>query len=480
MDADPTALEPIEAAGAVIRFLAGTSVTEQDGGIRIAHPRGAFALGGLGIRLRELIRLMLDGPGVTGATSMTPPVRQALLRVVERLERLVEYRIPGDDGQGGLVVRTMAAAGRLRVPRIEYGTQVRLSRFALIRSDAGRTVLESALAVRKVYFADHRARALPMALLDGAPTVAELAASLDRPLDETRRMVCVLLGTGLAEQVRDGVGAQETEALRQWDFHDLLFHARSRSGRHDYEFGAVYPYAGQIEPRPALRPSHQGPEVILPRPDLARADGEPSFTAVLEGRTSRREHGTSPITLGQLGEFLYRAARVRAKSSPSMSPYDMTSRPYPSAGAVYDLEIYLTVHRCHGLDSGSYHYDPEKHRLIDLATDAADQVRLLNDASMAAEMATHPDVLITLTSRFQRASWKYKGFAYALILKNVGVLYQTMYLVATSMRLSISALGAGDSDLAARAFHLDYLEESSVGELLLGSAPDTQPEPRTP
>ena len=59
--------------------------------------------------------------------------------------------------------------------------------------------------------------------------------------------------------------------------------------------------------------------------------------------------------------------------------------------------------------------------------------------------------------------------AYNVMLKNVGVLYQTLYLVATAMDLAPCALGGGDSDLFARAVGLDYFAETSVGEFLLGS-----------
>jgi SagB-type dehydrogenase family enzyme len=61
--------------------------------------------------------------------------------------------------------------------------------------------------------------------------------------------------------------------------------------------------------------------------------------------------------------------------------------------------------------------------------------------------------------------------AYAAVLKDVGVLYQTMYLVATAMGLAPCALGGGDSDLFAAAIGGDYYAEASVGEFLLGSKP---------
>jgi SagB-type dehydrogenase family enzyme len=74
-----------------------------------------------------------------------------------------------------------------------------------------------------------------------------------------------------------------------------------------------------------------------------------------------------------------------------------------------------------------------------------------------------------MASRFQRLGWKYNAIAYAATLKNVGVLYQTMYLVATAMDLAPCGLGSGNSDLLAEAAGLDDLNESSVGELMLGS-----------
>jgi SagB-type dehydrogenase family enzyme len=82
-------------------------------------------------------------------------------------------------------------------------------------------------------------------------------------------------------------------------------------------------------------------------------------------------------------------------------------------------------------------------------------------------------MLIILSARFSRLFWRYESVGYALLLKDVGVLLQTMYLVATAMGLAPCALGSGDSDCFARATGLDFREESSVGEFLLGGALET-------
>jgi SagB-type dehydrogenase family enzyme len=96
---------------------------------------------------------------------------------------------------------------------------------------------------------------------------------------------------------------------------------------------------------------------------------------------------------------------------------------------------------------------------------------LLESAGLATGELHMPQVLIVIAARFQRAAWVYESIAYANILKDVGTLLQTMYLVATAMNLAPCAIGAGNSDLFAAAVGTDYYAETSVGELSLGSKP---------
>lgn len=143
---------------------------------------------------------------------------------------------------------------------------------------------------------------------------------------------------------------------------------------------------------------------------------------------------------------------------------------YPSGGALYELEIYLAVQHCEGLSPGLYHYDGIHHCLAQLCGRKSEVERLLADTAVSAGIpAERLQVLLILAARFQRLAWKFASIAYALILKHVGVVYQTMYLAATAMDPAPCALGGGDADLFARAAGTDYYEETSVGEFLLGS-----------
>jgi SagB-type dehydrogenase family enzyme len=155
-------------------------------------------------------------------------------------------------------------------------------------------------------------------------------------------------------------------------------------------------------------------------------------------------------------------------------PYEASDRPFPTGGSGHDLELYLTVNRCGGLERGIYQYDPLGHRLHLLHNREEDIGAMLRESRVSTGGLGPPDVLITVTSRFQRLGWKYDSIAYATTLRNVGVLYQTMYLVATAMGLAPCALGGGDCEVAGRALGLELTKESSVGDFMLGSLPDPE------
>jgi oxazoline/thiazoline dehydrogenase len=265
------------------------------------------------------------------------------------------------------------------------------------------------------------------------------------------------------------VSGADNFALEQWEFHDLLFHSLSRNGRHANPYGGLYPFTERIPPLPPHKAPMTSEEVSLYSPSLQELkEKDFPLTSILEKRKSIREHGDAhPITAKQLGEFLFRTARV--KDTFKTERGELTHRPYPSGGAIYELEIYPLVRLCEGIEKGFYHYQPEKHSLCLLPCEEEKLNRFLQDAAHSTGMRAYPQILFVITSRFRRMSWKYRSMSYATTLKNVGTLYQTMYLVATSMNLAPCAIGAGDSDLFSQTAKTDYYEETSVGEFMLGS-----------
>jgi SagB-type dehydrogenase family enzyme len=291
---------------------------------------------------------------------------------------------------------------------------------------------------------------------------------------------CDILLT-LAAKAGDGLRPQEGDPdLVLWDFHDLVFHTRSTEGRQANPLGGLYPYADLIPPLPAERPSWPGPRIELA--ELTPPTQAPSAIATLlrERHSVRDFDEANPIGLAELAQFLGTTARVLSRWD---SPLDFdgggpvvgfTSRPYPSAGSAYELELYLAVANCAGLSRGFYHYDASGHALVEIEVGAAELEAMLGAAQFAMDAAGLPQILITIAARFGRLSWKYSAISYSLVLKDVGALVQTFYLTATDMRLGGCAIGSGNIELFAKMTGLPFYTEGPVGLFALGRAAETE------
>ena len=86
-----------------------------------------------------------------------------------------------------------------------------------------------------------------------------------------------------------------------------------------------------------------------------------------------------------------------------------------------------------------------------------------------------PQILITIAARFGRVSWKYSSIAYALVLKDVGVLLQTFYLMAAGMGLGGCALGIANIELFAKMTGIEFHVEGPVGQFVIGRGTQAGP-----
>ncbi|HPN31692.1 MAG TPA: SagB family peptide dehydrogenase [bacterium] len=177
------------------------------------------------------------------------------------------------------------------------------------------------------------------------------------------------------------------------------------------------------------------------------------------------------MTTDHLGEFLYRAARVKNIRNADITKaryYQSSQRPYPGGGACYELEIYPLIKTCEGIDEELYYYQPLKHQLIKISEPNNLTETLIKNAISASDSECSPQILFIIAARFQRLSWKYESIAYSIVLKDAGILLQTMYLTAAAMELAPCAIGCGNSDIFAKTAGLNYYEETSVAEFMIG------------
>jgi SagB-type dehydrogenase family enzyme len=346
----------------------------------------------------------------------------------------------------------------------------RLSPFAYLRADRGSMRVESPLGLARLDLHDPRAGAVAVALAEGRSLddlkslFPDLGGGLIEGLVILLQNVAALVDANDADELApSAAGAMPTG---WWEFHDLLFHMRSRRGRHDAPYGGTYRH--ETAAPPLIKPRPPGDIIPLFRPDLEqlrRTDAP--FTEVLERRRSVRAYGPEPLTIEQLGEFLYRSARYQRILPADVTDYAL--RAAPSGGGLQELELYPVVAHCRGVEPGVYHYHPSEHELTRIAAPSPLFERLLEEAWITANRESPLNVYLQITARCERVFWKYESMAYALILKNLGALYATMYFVATAMGLAPCALGGGDSELFSTVAGLDACEEPAVGEFVLGT-----------
>ena len=344
--------------GLVVRTRKGEATLE---GLKPGAQAALIQLHGAGVAEDDLLALVIEKDG--GASL------PALYFTLESLARngLLAYRAAGEAGP---LATATCATPRLRFRRraIDPEANYALSRFAFVRREGDRLVIESPLSAAQAVVHDPRVAAL---IFDLATPRRLDAATASCGLSESEGAVLgsLLLSCDVVGLAGDsgGVAAEEEGALSFWQFHDLLFHARSRVGRHLGGW-ADLPVSRSGRPSPATKADASDEAVDLFRPDLERlAREDVPFSSVLEGRRSIRSFGEPPLHRRQLGEFLYRAARQRSTFEGD-NGQQLGSRPYPGGGALYELEIYLSVGLCQELPMGFYHYCPRQHRLFKVAS----------------------------------------------------------------------------------------------------------------
>jgi len=435
---------------------------------------GLFSKAAIGRAAELETGLRLPAAGLN-ETDCEKEIRGLLKRLA--LFGLLEYRLARAQGGPDLVVvEPQMRDYAPRMTALNEDSALVLSRFAYLRRRGHDMVVESPRATATFKICDAGVAATIAALAEPR-TLSQLRRLPGFPGAELLALMaeCGIIFTPGPHAGKGLRAAEGDDDLVRWDFHDLLFHVRSTNGRHANPTGGLYAQAHLAPPPPAVRPAWPGPAIGLSGLDTGPAS---SFAAMLRRRRSTRDFDERrPISLVEVARLLDGAARIvsrrRLHDPDGKGPgFEIAARPYPSGGACYELELYLAVGSCEGLARGFYHYDADRHALAPIGASETQLEAMLDDAQFAMGTASPPQIVITMAARFGRVSWKYSGFAYSLVLKHVGVLMQTLYLMATEMEIGACAIGVGDIDLFARMTGLEFHVEGAVGQIAIGSLGD--------
>lgn len=165
-----------------------------------------------------------------------------------------------------------------------------------------------------------------------------------------------------------------------------------------------------------------------------------------------------PLTSHELLLVLSEATKERS---------DLNRRPYPSAGALYPLEIYyISFSNETDLECGLYHYSQVEKKLSYIKKTSGLEVKKFFGDYQEWRLGVKGFIVITYLPR--RNITKYRDFALRATSMEVGALLQTISLIAGATLLATRMIGSWENTLLDEYLEIDGINELSLAILAIG------------
>ena len=167
-----------------------------------------------------------------------------------------------------------------------------------------------------------------------------------------------------------------------------------------------------------------------------------SLAEVLKRRVSRRDFSKGPMSLQELTSLLHYSYGVR-KQHIAYNVQGFPIRFVPTTGGLQAVEIYLVANAVEGVEQGLYHYNARKHALEEV--DRGNMRRRVVQCAVYQEWLDAASAVFFLTCDMRKVYWKYGRRAYRFVHVDLGIIAQTLQLVAGAIGLR-SCMVAGYQD----------------------------------
>jgi len=191
---------------------------------------------------------------------------------------------------------------------------------------------------------------------------------------------------------------------------------------------------------PNLLFAKQKDEISLPKPSLK---GVLSVEEAIKARRCIRNFQSKSLNMKQLSQILWAAQGITQESG--------FKRAAPSAGALYPLELFVSVGKesVKGLETGVYQYVPASHSMkVSLKNDVRKHIM---NAALEQKFIPEAPLVIVITADYNRTAIKYGQRTSRYVHIEVGHVCENIMLQAVSLNLSSAIVGA---------FHDDKLSSS--------------------
>ncbi len=205
-------------------------------------------------------------------------------------------------------------------------------------------------------------------------------------------------------------------------FHAMTKYARGNLPRHMLDW----------DKKPSVYKEYNDvPKIPLPKPNVT---GGGALWEIIERRRSVRAYAEIPISLEQVSQLLWATQGITGR----VGGYEL--RAAPSAGALYPIETYLSVHKVTGIEQGLYHYTPSSHYLDQLKK--GDYSTTVASSALDQQMAKKAPLVFIWSAVFPRSKWKYLQRAYRYVFLDAGHIAQNLALASESLGLSSCQIAA--------------------------------------
>lgn len=198
---------------------------------------------------------------------------------------------------------------------------------------------------------------------------------------------------------------------------------------------------------------------LMDQVPLAPASPSTELERLIESRRSVRAYSGAAMTGDDLSRLLfYSYGRTDRRGH---------FRAVASGGGLYPLEIYAFARNVEGLELGTYHYEPEHHRLDRL--ESRDCLEELKQCVWFEDIdVDHATVVFVVTAVFQRTLLKYSDRGYRMVLMEAGEVAQNMALLAATLDLGACLVGGFHDDALSRLLGIDGCDEAPLLPVVVG------------
>ena len=208
---------------------------------------------------------------------------------------------------------------------------------------------------------------------------------------------------------------------------------------------------GPVPRPPVYKIYAEATKIPLPEPVFEETT---SLWRILSQRRSRRRYTPEPIDMRTLATLLW-AIQGITFSGPG---YEF--RTAPSAGALYPVETYLSIHHVSDLKPGIYHFNVLDFALEEIAV--GDFGEYLSHAALDQAMVGRGAVLFVWTAIVLRAMWKYRNRCIRYICMDAGHIGENLQLACTALGLGCCPIGAFYDDEINSVLKIDGEEETTI------------------